>query len=134
LARRLLAFLIIEVAAFAGASLTHFGVLIDGYEHTEAAIAEAVISTVLASAIVVGVRRPGTSRAVGLAAPGFALLGTSVGVFSMVRGFGPRSTADLIFHLAILTILVAGLVVAFRLPETTRPAGVSCGDTRAKGL
>jgi len=117
--RSLLAFLITEVAAFTGASLTHAGVLIGGYEHSEAAIAEAVIAAVLFSALVVAVRWPGTSRTAGLAAQGFALLGTSVGVFSMVRGFGPRSTADLIFHLAILTILVAGLVVAFRLPDNS---------------
>jgi hypothetical protein len=113
----LLAFLIVEVAAFAGASLTHFGVLMQGYEHTQAGIAEAVIAAALATAIVIGLLRPAMSRVLGLAAQGFALLGTSVGVFSMVRGFGPRSVADLAFHVGIATILVAGLVVAFRLPE-----------------
>jgi hypothetical protein len=124
--RSLLAFLIVEVAAFAGASLTHSGVLMQGYEHTQAGIAEAVIAAALATAIVVGLLRPGTSRVLGLSAQGFALLGTSVGVFSMVRGFGPRSAADLAFHVGIATILVAGLVVAFRLPDRdeTRPDGV----------
>jgi hypothetical protein len=115
--RSLLAFLIVEVAAFAGASLTHFGVLMQGYEHTQAGIAEAVIAAALATAIVIGLLRPAMSRTVGLAAQGFALLGTSVGVFSMVRGFGPHSAADLAFHVGIATILVAGLVVAFRLPD-----------------
>jgi hypothetical protein len=108
------AFLLVEAVAFAGASLTHLGVLLQGYEHQAAGIAEAAISGLLILGFAATFVRPGASRLAGLAAQGFALLGTSVGVFSMVRGFGPRSAADLGFHVGILAVLLAGLIVVFR--------------------
>jgi hypothetical protein len=108
------AFLLVESVAFAGASLTHLGVLLHGYEHQAAGIAEAVISGLLILGLAATLLRPGVSRLAGLAAQGFALVGTSVGVFSMVRGFGPRSAADLGFHVGILAVLVVGLIVVFR--------------------
>ena len=112
--RQIQGLLLVEGVAFLGASLTHFGVLFHGLEHREASIAEAMIATVLATGLVSTILRPRSSRLIGLAAQGFALAGTLVGVFSMVRGFGPRSTPDLIFHLGILAVLGFGLIVAFR--------------------
>src|SRR5438128_2240614 len=40
-------FMLLDGAAFASAALTHFGVLIDGYEHQKAGAAESVIAIVL---------------------------------------------------------------------------------------
>ena len=53
-------------------------------------------------------------RVVALTAQGFALLGTLVGVFAIVKGFGPRSMPDIIYHVAIILVLAVGLVVASR--------------------
>jgi hypothetical protein len=50
----------------------------------------------------------------GLAAQGFALLGTLVGIFTIVVGVGPRSVLDIIDHVAIVAVLVRGLVVSWR--------------------
>jgi hypothetical protein len=58
--------------------------------------------------------RPASARAAGLAAQGFALLGTLVGIFTIVIGVGPRSVLDIIYHVAIVAVLVWGLVVAWR--------------------
>jgi hypothetical protein len=112
--RQIQGLLLVEGVAFLGASLTHFGVLFHGFEHREASIAEAVIATVLATGLVGTILRPGSSRLIGLAAQGFGLAGTLIGVFSMVRGFGPRSTPDLIFHLGMLAVLGFGLIIAYR--------------------
>lgn len=108
------AFLLIEATAFVAASLTHLGVLLRGYEHQAAGIAEAAISGALVLGFGATFVRPEASRLVGIAAQAFALLGTSVGVFSMVRGFGPRSAADLGFHVGVLAVLVVGLIMVFR--------------------
>jgi hypothetical protein len=55
-------------------------------------------------------------RPIGLAAQAFALLGTLVGVFTIAIGVGPRTVADIAYHLAIVVALVWGLVVAARAP------------------
>jgi hypothetical protein len=108
------ALLLVEAVAFVAASLTHLGVLVRGYEHQPAGIAEAAISGVLILGLGATFVRPAASRLVGLAAQAFALLGTSVGVFSMVRGFGPQTAADLGFHVGVLTLLIVGLIVVVR--------------------
>jgi hypothetical protein len=46
-------FLMIESLGFCAAALVHFGILIPGYEHTKARIAELVIAIVLLIGLVV---------------------------------------------------------------------------------
>src|SRR5687768_13462385 len=92
-------FLGIEAMAFGAAALVHAGVLTAGYQHREATIAEGVIAGVLTLGLVVSVLRPYWRRAVGLAAQGFALLGTFVGIFTMAIGVGPQSGFDVALHI-----------------------------------
>ena len=63
-------FLLFEAATFLVASLIHSGVLIAGYEHQKARIAEGVIA--------------------------LALLGTLIGVFTIAVGVGPRTAPDIV--------------------------------------
>ncbi|MBI2187746.1 MAG: hypothetical protein HYU37_11625 [Acidobacteria bacterium] len=58
--------------------------------------------------------RPTSARAAGLAAQGFALFGTLVGIVTIAIGIGPRSVLDVVYHVAIVAVLVWGLVVAWR--------------------
>ncbi|MGH7566469.1 MAG: hypothetical protein ACREK2_06540 [Gemmatimonadota bacterium] len=99
---------------FIVASLVHAGMLVEGYEHREARIAEAVIAAVLLVALVVSRIRPARTRAAGLVGQGFALLGTLVGLFTIVVGVGPRTVPDVIYHVLIVAVLVWGLAVARR--------------------
>jgi hypothetical protein len=46
--------------------------------------------------------RPAWVRRVGLAAQGFALLGTLVGVFTIAIGVGPRTLPDVVYHIGIV--------------------------------
>jgi hypothetical protein len=107
-------FLGIEAAAFGVAALVHAGVLVDGYQHREAAIAESVIAGVLTLGLVVSLVRPSWSRAAGLAAQAFALVGTFVGLFTMAIGVGPQSGFDLALHVGFVALLIAGLAVVAR--------------------
>lgn len=107
-------FLGIEAIAFGIAALVHMGVLTDGYQHREAAIAESVIAGVLTLGLVATVVNPRASRAVGLTVQAFALLGTLVGIFTMAIGVGPQSRFDVALHTGFVTLLIAGLVVVAR--------------------
>lgn len=113
-------FLFLEAATFIIASLIHSGRLIQGYEHPQARIAEGVIAIVLLGGLALTWIRPMSVRAVGLAAQGFALLGTLVGVFTIAIGVGPRTPPDIAYHVAILVVLVWGLRVAARAGSTAQ--------------
>lgn len=107
-------FLLVEAVAFGAAALVHSGVLIDGYEHARAAIAESVIGTVLVAVLLATFAAPRLSRAAGLWAQGFALLGTSVGIVTMILGVGPQSSFDAALHAGFVLLLVAGLLLVGR--------------------
>lgn len=66
-------FMAFESAAFILASLTHFGVLMRGYEHQEAGAAEAIIALVLVVGLLAILVRTAWTRDIGVAAQGFAL-------------------------------------------------------------
>ena len=58
--------------------------------------------------------RPGSTRQIGVAAQGFALFGTLVGIFTIALGVGPRTAPDIVYHIVIVAVLVSGLVGAVR--------------------
>jgi len=104
----------LEAAAFGGAALVHAGVLVHGYEHAKAATAESVIGLVLLFALFASVVAPRSSRAMALASLSFALLGTLVGIFTIVIGIGPRSAFDIALHVGFVASLIAGLLLVAR--------------------
>jgi len=103
--------LLVEAATFVVASLIHSGVLIAGYEHRKARIAEGVIALVLLTAAISTWIRPASARTPGLAGQAFALLGTLIGVFTITVGVGPRTTPDIAYHIAIVVVLIWALVI-----------------------
>jgi hypothetical protein len=107
-------FMIVEAVSFAVAARIHSGHLIAGYEHPRARIAETVIALVLLVGLAVTWIRPALLRPVGLAAQGFALLGTLVGLFTIAIGIGPRTLPDVLYHVVIVVVLALGLRVAKR--------------------
>jgi hypothetical protein len=113
-------FLALDVVVFGLAALLHAGVLTTGYEHREARIAETVIGVVLFLGLLVTVATPKLTRRAGLLAQGFALLGTCVGVLTIVIGIGPRTALDLAIHSTMLALLAGGLVVTARQPVGVR--------------
>src|SRR4029453_6148265 len=106
-------FMLVEAATFIVAAWIHAGLLMAGYEHREARIAENVIAVVLLAGATLTWIRPTWARAPGLAAQGFALCGAVVGIFTITIGIGPRSALDIVYHVAIVAVLVLGLIVAW---------------------
>ena len=107
-------FLLLEAASLVVASLAHSGLLVEGYVHAHARVAESVIAAVLLAAVVASAALPGATRRLALVAQAFALLGTLVGVFTIILGIGPRTAPDVVYHLALVTLLLAGLRFARR--------------------
>lgn len=112
--RRIRLFLGFEAATFTGAALVHFGIIMRGYEHSRAPIAEAIIGGVLFIGLVATFIRPGQARTFARWVQLFALIGTCVGLFTITIGVGPRTGPDLLFHAGILTTLVIGLITMRR--------------------
>src|SRR5260370_32475248 len=95
-------FLLFEAAAFIAAASVHFGLIIAGYEHQTAGVAESVIAAVLIIGLAVTSLDRTWTRSAGLAAQAFALVGTFIGVFTIVIGGGPRTLPDVKYPLSIM--------------------------------
>ncbi len=109
-------FLIFEGAGFAIAGSIHGGLLVRGYEHRAASIAETTIAVVLLIGLGLTWIWPARTRLIGFAVQAFAFLGTLVGLFTIAVGVGPRTLPDLAFHFVVLVALACGLAVASRSP------------------
>jgi hypothetical protein len=111
-----------EAVVFLVAALVRAGMLIGGYQHREARVAETVIASVLFLGAVLSWVTPSLTRTLGIAVQGFALLGTLVGVSMIIVGVGPRTILDVVYHLGIVGLLLWGVIVTVRLPahDTTR--------------
>ena len=95
-------FLFLEGLVFLVAALLHADVLIDGYEHVQARIAESVLASVLLIGLVLSQLRPTWTRVTGIAAQGFALFGTLIGMFTISAGVGPRTCSMSYINSALL--------------------------------
>ncbi|NVM93277.1 hypothetical protein FHT32_006974 [Variovorax sp. SG517] len=108
------AWMLTEALTLGIASTVHAGLLLPGYAHPAARTAEAVIATVLVLASVETWLRPHHARRAAIFGQGFALLGTLVGLGTIVAGIGPRTVPDVVYHALLLSTLVAGLTWAVR--------------------
>ena len=119
------AFLLVQIAVFWSASLIHQGYLLDGFQDSAAAIAEGVIGAVLAAGLLLGWAIPAIARRMALMAQLFALAGTSVGVFVLIRGVGPNTPLDVAIHATMVVLLVAGLWLAWTDGRDRRTAAAA---------
>ncbi|WP_206539064.1 hypothetical protein [Natrinema salifodinae] len=108
----------VETVSFFLAATVHAGVLVRGYEHSEALIAESVLGAVLLGGLLMTWVRPRSMVTVAAGVQGFALLGTLIGIWTIIVGVGPRTVPDIVYHVAIALVLVVGLWVAWRARGT----------------
>lgn len=113
-ARTARAWMLTEALTLGIASTVHAGYLVPGHAHTPARIAEAVLATVLVLASVETWLRPSHARRAAIVGQGFALLGTLVGLGTIVAGIGPGSMGDVVYHALLLALLITGLTWAVR--------------------
>jgi hypothetical protein len=118
-------FLLVEAAAFILAALIHMGFFITGYEHRQARVAESVIAGVLFGGLLLSLFMSDWTRNVGLVVQLFALLGTIIGIFTIIVGVGPRTVPDVVYHIAITVVLAVGIAVARSAPADSVQNGVS---------
>ncbi|WP_254533329.1 hypothetical protein [Natrinema gelatinilyticum] len=104
----------VEATSFFLAAMVHAGVLINGYEHREAMIAESVIGTVLLVGLAMTWIRSRSSFSIAAGVQAFALLGTFVGIWTIIIGIGPRTLPDIVYHAVIVPVLMTALVMAWR--------------------
>lgn len=109
-------FLLFEATTFFLAALIHKGFLVEGYVHARAHVAESIIAAVLFGGLLLTLFLPSWTRKVGVIVQGFALLGTLIGIFTIIAGVGPRTVPDVVYHVAIVAVLACGLLVARRPP------------------
>ena len=108
------AWMLVEALTLGIASMVHAGFFVPGYAHAQARTAEAVIATVLVLASVETWLRPSGARRAAIFGQGFALVGTLVGLFTIVLGIGPHTVPDVVYHALLLSLLVTGLTMAVR--------------------
>jgi hypothetical protein len=111
--------LIVQVALFAAASLLHQGFLLPGYEDSAAATAEGIIAIALFAGLVIAWLDPVRARVWPIVAQLFALAGTSIGVFLLIRGVAPSTPLDVAIHALMVVLLVAGLWLAWKAAPAT---------------
>ncbi len=107
-------FLLFDTATFAVAALIHRGLIIEGYGHERAYIAESVIASVLFGGLLLSLFLPEWTRRIGIVVQGFAIIGTLVGLLTIIMGVGPRTLPDVVYHIAIICVLAAGFTLARR--------------------
>lgn len=109
-----------EAATFILAALVHAGWLIGGYIHREASVAESLIAAVLLAGLAATWVWPQRVDRAALIAQALALVGTLIGIFTMIVGAGPDSVPDIIYHTAMALVLIWGLGRALNLAARRR--------------
>ena len=108
------------IMALAAASLLvaaalHAGLVIEG-PMDQAAMYETGVAVILIIGLAMTFIGPAWARWGGLAATVLALGGASIGLYVALRGIGPNTLADMIYHVALIALLLLGIVVAWRIP------------------
>jgi hypothetical protein len=104
------------------AAALHAGLVLPG-RFDDAAMYETGVAVVLLVGFGLTFVGPAWARWGGLAASIVALAGASIGLYMAVRGFAPNTALDIVYHVALIGLLLAAVVVASRGP--VRPIGTS---------
>ena len=126
--RRFAVVMLVEAATFGVASYLHLDgqiplgfTTVTGEHFGRASGPEAVIGAVLAAGAAVVAVAPDRARTAALGATGFAVLGVLAGLGFVLTSSRPRIAVDLAYHLTILLVLLAGLVVLVRTSRLGQP-------------
>lgn len=101
------------------AAALHAGIVIPG-PFDQAALYETGVAAVLLVGLGLTYIGPAWARWGGLAATVVALAGATIGLYMALRGIAPNTVLDIVYHVALLALLLAGIVVAWRVPSATR--------------
>lgn len=102
------------------AAALHAGLVIPG-PFNDAAMYETGVAAVLLVGLGLTLIGPGSARWGGLAATVLALAGASIGLYMALRGLGPNTVPDIVYHVALIALLLVGTAVAARGPARRLP-------------
>ncbi len=97
------------------AAALHAGFVTPG-PFNDAALYEAGVAGVLIVGLMLTFVGPGWARWGGLAAIVLALAGASIGLYMALHGLAPNTVADIVYHVALIALLLVGIAVAWRGP------------------
>lgn len=106
------------------AAALHAGLVIPG-PFDDAAVYETGVAAVLLFGFALTFVRPGWARWGGLAATVLALAGASIGLYMAARGLAPNTVADIVYHVALIALLLVGIAAAWRVPSGRPPSAES---------
>lgn len=104
------------------AAALHTGIVIPGPFDT-AAYYETGIAVILLVGLGLTFVAPTAARWIGLVALAISFAGSCIGLYLAIRGLGPNTVPDIVYHVALVGLLVIGLVVAWR----TEPQAAATG-------
>lgn len=102
------------------AASLHAGLLIPG-PFDSAAMYETGVAIILIVGLAFTFIGPAWARWGGLVATVLALAGASIGLYLALRGLGPNTVPDIVYHFALVALLLAGIGVAWRVPSGRLP-------------
>ena len=105
------------VSLLVAASL-HAGIVIPG-RFDQAAMYETGVAVIVAIGLALTFAGLPLARWGALLALVLALGGASIGLYLALRGIAPSTGLDIAYHLALVALLLAGIVVAWCLPSTS---------------
>ena len=106
------------------AAALHAGLVLPG-PFNDAAMYETGVASVLIVGLGLTFIEPAWARWGGLGASVLALAGASIGLYIALRGLGPNTVADIVYHVALIALLLVGIVVAWRVPTRRLPSAES---------
>jgi hypothetical protein len=115
LLRALRLVMLVQAASLLVAAALHAGLVMAG-PFDQAAVYEASLGVLLLLAL--GLSFVVSSQSAGLAAlaaQALTLAGASLGVYLALLGVAPDSTLDIVYHVALIGLLIVGLVLAWRV-------------------
>lgn len=117
---------IMAVAALSllAAAALHAGLVIPG-PFDDAAMYETGVAAVLILGIGATFISPAWARWGGLVVTVFALAGASIGLYMALRGLAPNTAPDVVYHVALIGLLLVGVAVAWRGPSRRASPGRS---------
>jgi hypothetical protein len=111
----------VAAASLLVAAALHAGLVIPG-PFDQAAMYETAFAVVLIVGLLLTFLGPTWARWAGLVATAIALVGASIGFYVALIGLGPNTTLDIVYHVALIALLVIGIGMAWRVPTRGSPA------------
>jgi hypothetical protein len=132
------AIMAVAAASLLIAAVLQAGILIRG-PFDQAALYETSIALILGIGLALTFIGPRAAQRAAVAAQAIALAGACVGLYLSVRGIGPNTVVDILYHLGLIGLLVVSLAVAWRLRATRSPSegrshepGVAMTDSNSR--